>query len=111
MVPPVRIVQYYEKVESVMGPERTRDFARLFMAPGMNHCGGGPGPNSFDSLGALDRWVEQGAAPDQMVASHSSNRVADRTRPLCPHPQVAKWKGAGSIDEAANFECAAPEKK
>ncbi len=110
VVPPVRIVQYYEKVESVMSPERTRTFARLFMAPGMNHCGGGPGPNSFDTLGTLDRWVEQGAAPDRMVASHSTNRVVDRTRPLCPYPQVAKWKGSGSIDDAANFECVAPEK-
>jgi feruloyl esterase len=108
VVPPVRIIQYYEGVESVMGAERTRSFARLFLAPGMNHCGGGPGPNSMDSLGALERWVEQGAAPDQIVASHSTNRVVDRTRPLCPYPQVAKWKGAGSIDDAANFACANP---
>ncbi len=108
VVPPMRIVEYYEKVESVMGVDRTQAFARLFLAPGMNHCGGGPGPNSFDSLGALEKWAEQGAAPDQMVASHSTNRVVDRTRPLCPYPQVAKWKGSGSIDEAANFVCAAP---
>lgn len=110
VVPPIRIVQYYERVETVMGPARTREFARLFMAPGMNHCGGGPGPNSFDSLAAFDRWVEHGQAPDQIVASHSTNRVVDRTRPLCAYPEVAKWKGTGSIDDAANFQCAAPEK-
>ncbi len=108
VMPPMRIVEYYEKVESVMGAEQTKSFARLFLAPGMNHCGGGPGPNSLDSLGALERWTDQGSPPDQIVASHSTNRVVDRTRPLCPYPQVAKWKGTGSIDEAANFVCANP---
>jgi len=108
VVPPIRTIEYYEKVESVMGADRTRTFARLFLAPGMNHCGGGPGPNSFDSLGAIAEWVEHGAAPNQMIASHSSNRVVDRTRPLCPYPQVAKYKGSGSIDDAANFVCSAP---
>ena len=72
----------------------------------MNHCGGGPGPNSFDSLGAIDHWVEQGTAPDQLIASHRG-AGPERTRPLCPYPQVAKYKGSGSIDEAANFTCSA----
>ena len=106
VVPPMRIIDYYESVERKMGDPRS--FARLFLAPGMNHCGGGPGPNSFDSLGAIEKWVEQGEAPRQMVASHSTNRVVDRTRPLCPYPQVAKYRGSGSIDDASSFTCGAP---
>jgi len=74
----------------------------------MGHCGGGDGPNAFDKVGPLERWVEQGKAPDELIASHSSNGKVDRTRPLCPYPQVARYKGAGSIDEAANFVCRAP---
>jgi len=77
----------------------------LFMAPGMGHCGGGEGPNTFDMVDALERWVEHGKAPDQIPASHATNGVVDRTRPLCPHPQIATYKGTGSIDEAANFIC------
>jgi feruloyl esterase len=74
----------------------------------MGHCGGGEGPNVFDKVGALERWVEQGKALDAMIASHATNGKVDRTRPLCPYPQVAKYTGAGSIDDAANFVCAAP---
>src|SRR5262249_29219354 len=91
------------------GPEKTKDFFRLFMAPGMGHCSGGPGPNQFDALGALEQWVEKGVAPDKLIASHVTNGQVDRTRPLCPDPQVARWKGTGSSDEAANFSCVAPE--
>ena len=80
---------------------------RLFMAPGMAHCGGGEGPNTFDMVSALEQWVEHGKAPDRIIASHSTNGVVDRTRPLCPYPQVAVYKGTGSTDEAANFECKA----
>jgi feruloyl esterase len=105
VVPPLRIIQYYEKVEAVTGAARTREFARLFLAPGMNHCGGGPGPNQFDALTALEQWVEHGTAPGKLIATHQTNRVTDRTRPLCPYPQVAKWTGNGSIDDAANFVC------
>ena len=76
------------------------------MAPGMGHCGGGPGPNQFDALTALEQWVEKGVAPDKLLATHSTNGKVDRTRPLCPYPQVARYKGTGSIDEAANFTCA-----
>ena len=74
------------------------------MAPGMAHCGGGEGPNDFDELTALEQWVEQGKAPDD-PASHAKDGKVDRTRPLCPYPQVASYKGSGSIDEAANFVC------
>jgi hypothetical protein len=68
----------------------------------------GPGPNTFDMLSALDAWVERGTAPSRVVASHASNRIVDRTRPLCPYPQVAKYLGRGSVDQAENFQCVAP---
>ena len=78
------------------------------MVPGMQHCGGGEGPNTFDSVGALESWVERGQAPASMVASHSTNGRVDRTRPLCPYPQVARYRGTGSIDDAGSFACAVP---
>jgi feruloyl esterase len=62
----------------------------------------------FDKVGSLDQWVEQGKAPQKIVTSHRTGGKVDRTRPLCPYPQVAKYKGSGSIDEAANFACQAP---
>ena len=77
---------------------------RLFMAPGMAHCGGGEGPNTFNMLAALEQWVEQGKAPDRILASHERRY---RTRPLCPYPQIAVYNGDGSMDEAANFICKA----
>ena len=115
-IAPANIIQYYQRVVSTAGgsgadaAERTARFARLFMAPGMGHCGGGPGPNSFDALGALDEWVAHGHAPEKIVASHSTQGVVDRTRPLCPYPQTAVYRGAGSTNEAANFTCATPGK-
>ena len=85
------------------------DFFRLFIAPGVNHCGGGLGPNSsfaytlanavgtldadHDILAALDRWVEHGVAPDRLIASHFTAGVADKTRPVCAYPQIARYKG------------------
>ena len=66
---------------------------------------GGEGPNDFDKLTPLEQWVEKGKAPDAIIASHSMEGRVDRTRPLCPHPQVAQYKGSGSVDEAANFVC------
>src|SRR5207302_1118752 len=101
--------KYYEAATKTMGPEKTRDFFRFFMAPGMGHCGGGPGPNTFDMLGPLEQWVEKGIAPGKIIASHSTGAVVDRTRPLCPYPQVARWKGTGNTDDAANFVCASPK--
>lgn len=110
VVPPQDTAQYYEAVAKTMGGyEKTRDFFRLFAAPGMGHCAGGPGPNQFDALSALEAWVEKGTAPDKLIATHSTNGKVDRTRPLCPYPHVARFKGTGSIDEAANFVCVAPE--
>ena len=109
VVPPEDGIRYYTLVEKTMGgPEKTKDFFRLFMAPGMGHCGGGPGPNIFDAVSALDKWVAQGSAPEKIIASHSTNDAVDRTRPLCPYPQVARWKGSLSSDDAANFTCVSP---
>jgi Tannase and feruloyl esterase len=88
-----------------MGPA-TKDFFRLFMVPGMFHCGDGPGPNQFDTLAPISNWVEQGTAPDSITAAKNEGGKVVRTRPLCAYPQIAKYKGAGSIDEAANFTCA-----
>ena len=93
----------YKSVANALG--RIDDSVRLFIVPGMGHCGGGEGPNTFDMLGALEQWVERGKTPDQIVASHSIGGAVDRTRPLCPYPQVATYTGAGSIDEAASFIC------
>jgi pimeloyl-ACP methyl ester carboxylesterase len=108
VVPPQDTVAYYEGVTKAMGgPASTRDFYRFFMAPGMGHCAGGPGPNQFDATGALEQWVEKGAAPDKLIATHSTNGKVDRTRPLCPYPQVARYRGTGSIEEAASFACVA----
>jgi feruloyl esterase len=110
VVPPEDGIRYYEKVGRVMGgTEKVDSFFRLFMVPGMGHCGGGPGPDKFDALGALDRWVTEGTAPPRIIASHSTDGKVDRTRPLCPYPQVAKWNGSGSTDDAANFTCTAEE--
>jgi feruloyl esterase len=105
LISPLHSVNYYTSVAKRMGAHATDDFLRLFMAPGMQHCAGGVGPNTFDAIGALERWVEQGGKPSQIVASHSSNGAVDRTRPLCPYPQVAAYSGTGSIDAASSFVC------
>jgi feruloyl esterase len=108
-ISPGNSVEYYQRVvEKLGGASRVHGAYRLFMAPGMAHCGGGDGPNTFDMLGALEQWVEQGKAPDQITAARSKGGAVDRTRPLCPFPQVTKYTGAGSTDEAANFVCKAP---
>jgi len=90
------------------GASKVSNNIRLFMEPGMGHCGGGEGPNVFDKVTPLAQWVEQKKAPDALIASHSTDGKVDRTRPLCAYPQVAKYKGTGSIDDAANFACALP---
>jgi feruloyl esterase len=107
-VAPQSTVDYYNNVIKTIGQKQADDSVRLFFAPGMAHCGGGEGPNVFDALTPLEQWREQGKAPTSILATHSTNGKVDRSRPLCPFPQVAKYKGAGSIDEAANFACGAP---
>ena len=101
-------VAYFEQMTKIVGGQKTADdFARLFMVPGMHHCGGGFGPNTFDMLPALEAWVEKGIAPQQIIASRITDGKVERTRPLCPHPQVARYNGQGSIDEASSFSCSA----
>lgn len=102
-------LDYYNKMTQAVGGAKEADaFSRLYFVPGMHHCGGGPGPNTFDVLTALEGWVEKGSAPAAIVASHATDNKVDRTRPLCPHPQMAKYTGSGSVDDAANFRCVAP---
>ena len=108
-ITPLAAIDYYTKaVAANGGKDKTYDSLRLFMVPGMGHCGGGDGPNTWDKLDVVMKWVEEKKAPDQIVATHSTQGKVDRSRPLCPYPQVAKYKGSGSTDEAANFSCAAP---
>ncbi len=85
-----------------------QSFYRLFMAPGMAHCSGGPGPNTFDMQTALEQWVERGVAPEQVVATRSVNGVVDRLRPLCAYPKVAVYSGKGDTNDAASFVCRDP---
>jgi feruloyl esterase len=108
-VPTLNTITYFKSVVDVMGgASNASKNVRLFLAPGMGHCGGGEGPNAFDKVGALERWVEQGQAPDVLIASHTTGTTVDRTRPLCPYPQVARYTGTGSIDDASNFACRVP---
>ncbi len=100
-------VRYYENVAKAMGPRETEDVVRLFMVPGMHHCSGGPGPNAFDMLSEIERWVERGIPPERVIASHSTDGRVDRTRPLCAYPKVARYVGQGSIDDASSFTCEA----
>ena len=104
---PMMGVDYYEKVVEKMGPG-TADFFRLYMVPGMFHCGGGVGPNVFDAATPVVKWVESGTAPNQLVASRLVDNKPVRTRPLCVYPQVARYKGSGSIDDAGSFTCRLP---
>jgi len=109
-VAPRTSINYYKAAVDTLsgaglGPA---DSIRLFMVPGMGHCGGGEGPNTFDMVSVLEQWKEQGHAPARIVASHRTAGKIDRTRPLCPYPQVAQYKGTGSIDDEANFACELP---
>ncbi|MCL4402767.1 MAG: tannase/feruloyl esterase family alpha/beta hydrolase [Acidobacteria bacterium] len=124
-IPPLNTIHYYQSAVSKMGADAAEQFLRLYMVPGMQHCSKGPGPDAFGQMGgaqgdarqdmeaALERWVEEGTAPNQIVATkykNSANPASGvvRTRPLCPYPEVARWKGTGSTDDAANFVCAKP---
>jgi feruloyl esterase len=99
---------YYDNVVKKVGKDAAAKGIALYMVPGMNHCQGGAGTDTFDKMGAIEQWVASGTAPKQIVASHLTAGKVDKTRPLCQFPQVAKYKGAGSTDEAANFSCAMP---
>jgi hypothetical protein len=127
---PLHSVDYYDSVIKKMGGlDKTEDFYRLFMAPGMMHSGSGPGPNLFGNMmdfgavndadhniySALERWVEQGVAPDRIIArkyqDDDPTKGVEMTRPLCPYPQVAKWNGKGATTEAQNWSCQSPSAK
>jgi feruloyl esterase len=103
-------IQYYEAVERLIdNEERTRDFFRLFMVPGMGHCAPGPGPSTFDAVAALEMWVQHQVPPDRIIATRpAADGAPARTRPLCPYPLVARQRAGGSIDEAATFTCVSP---
>jgi Tannase and feruloyl esterase len=120
-ISPLNSIDYFRSVEAKMGAKTTDQFARLYLVPGMQHCGGGPGPNGFGQgqveapgvTKALERWVENREAPNKIIATKfqaDGNPASGvvRTRPLCPYPQVAKYNGSGSTDEAANFSCGMP---
>ena len=110
LIAPLNSINYYESVITKMGGvQQTQDFLRLFMVPGMGHCGGGAGPNVFDALTALEQWREHDVAPEKIIASHSTNGAVDTTRPLCPHPQAAIYNGTGNPSDAANFSCGNPK--
>jgi hypothetical protein len=127
-IPPQGSVDYFESVQATMG--KTHDFYRLFMVPSMSHCAGGPGATLFgngftealpqddadhDVVMAIERWVEKGVAPEKLIATgfvdgNPAQGVA-MTRPLCPYPQEARYKGTGEVNDAANFVCQAPSGK
>ncbi len=107
-VAPGSTVEFYKAASRESGgSSSSSDWMRLYMVPGMGHCGGGEGPGTFDKISLIEQWVEHGKAPEEVVASHRTAGKVDRTRPLCPYPKVARYKGSGSVDEAANFACVA----
>jgi len=105
-IPARSSVSYYESARAATG-RAADESLRLFMVPGMGHCRGGQGVNTFDFVAALDQWVTNGKAPATIPASRVQNGKVDRTRPLCAYPQVAIYKGSGNMAEAASFECRA----
>lgn len=129
-ISPLSTIDYYEKLLSTTGTKATEDNVRLYMAPGMDHCTGGPGPDSFGQFGwiptrgpddpkrdvylALEKWTEGGMAPTEIIATKyaggPASSDAKMTRPLCPYPQVAKYKGTGETSDAASFTCAVSSK-
>jgi feruloyl esterase len=107
-VAPLSSVNYYNDLINVLGKKAVEDSVRLYMAPGMGHCAGGEGPSLFDTLTPLEQWREHGVAPKEIIASQMAEGKVIRTRPLCPYPQEAQYKGAGSTDQAENFLCRLP---
>ena len=102
-------VGYFNRVLNAVGKSAAGKSIQLYMVPGMNHCQGGVGTDTFDKIAIIEDWMAKGTAPAQIVASHSTDGKVDRTRPLCPYPQVAAYKGAGSTDEASSFACRNPQ--
>ena len=107
LIMPEGTIDYYDRVVNALGGgyDHTQEFARLFMAPGVAHCGGGTGPGPQNLFDYVVNWVENGEAPDTILAAQNLGGGMMRTRPLCPYPDVAVWTGHGSTDDAANFVC------
>jgi hypothetical protein len=99
-------IKYYDDVKA--RDPKVDDYIRMFMMPGVLHCGGGAGPDKADWAAAIDAWVDGGKPPERIVARKVANGETKRTRPLCPYPQRAIYKGSGSTDEAENFVCRQP---
>jgi feruloyl esterase len=121
-VPVLNTIAYYERLiasqmrdgwhdaaERKEAIRRTQEFARLFLAPGVGHCGGGAGPDTFDAGTPIGQWVEQGIAPDQIIASKVVNGVTTFSRPLCPYPALPRYSGVGDPTQASSFKCIAEE--
>jgi feruloyl esterase len=107
-VSPQSSVIYHRRLVEALGEHQVDQSVRLYMVPGMGHCGGGEAPNVFDMVKPLEQWREHGKAPADVTASQVDDGHITRTRPLCPYPQVARYKGTGSSDEAENFLCKLP---
>jgi len=107
-VPPLEVVNYYNDVVKTIGDKAAMSAIRLYMVPGMGHCGGGEGTDHFDLFPALQQWVEHKQAPGRIIASRIENGKEVRTRPLCAYPEIATYKGSGGTDDAANFTCKKP---
>ena len=106
IISPYRTIWFYEDLAPQSGGfDKLQAQARLFMVPGMLHCHDGPGPNTFDTLSALENWVEKGRAPDSIVASHGRGSAIVRTMPLCKFPEQARYKGSGEVNDSANWSC------
>jgi len=104
LIPAGNTVAFYKSMTAKMNPKRSANSARLFMLPGVGHCGGGEGPSVNDMISVIDQWVETGKAPDRLIATNPPSQKP-MSRPICPYPQIAKYKGSGNADDAANFEC------
>jgi Tannase and feruloyl esterase len=121
-ISPWNTIAYYQTVQDAMGAKQVDGFVRLYMVPGMEHCVGGPGPSAFGQLGipttggpkygvfdALVDWTEKGVAPQTVIATkYEAGEKVTMTRPLCPYPAIAKYKGTGDTNQAANFACSKP---
>ena len=110
LIPAPNTVAFYKTMIAGMDKDKASDSVRLFMVPGMGHCGGGTGPSVLDMLSVIDTWVTEGKAPEKIIASTPPSgpmnpNQKQMTRPICPYPKVAVYKGSGSTDDAANFEC------
>jgi hypothetical protein len=115
LIPANNTVAFYEKLSPTLSAKQKQNQLRLFMVPGMNHCSGGEGPSAIDTLAAVDEWATSGKAPDRLIAARTAPppgapgpQQPPMTRPLCPYPAAARYKGQGPADQAESFACIAP---